>query len=289
MTGRNASCPKTPAFVTNFRRMPMAILETPALIQRPPSGPNSNTIKTAVVGPSPAKPSPSGSGFWMFTEAQKASPDVAGPSRGTVSGFQASLPESTSFFASKKENIPRPAAEARPPPAKRVCFELLPVQQQQQFRNPVKWAPKPAPVQPLRQTKPAQEPPKPQYSKPDPKKLRIITGSVEHILRLSRSSPEDPPLVELYANILSVKKGAHECERMLLLRNKSGGPVIQAVFFEIDFRMPVAGVGDLVRCVGRLTGGSRLQILKITAASEEEERMSNRLQVVSGFAAGGRR
>lgn len=255
----------------------MAILETPAMIQRPPSTAN---IKTAVVGPSPAKPSTSLSGFWMFSDGPKPKPEVPGSSRGTTSGYHFSLPDSTSFVASTKENISRPV-EARPP-AKRVCFEPLPVQPP---RNTVKWTPKAAPVQPSRQTKPPQEPPKQQYSKPDPKKLRVITGSVEHILKLSRSAPEEPPLVELYATILNVKKGAHECERILLLRNKTG-PVIQAIFFEIDFRMPPVGVGDLVRCVGRLTGGSRLQILKITAASEEEERMSHRLQTVSGFAAG---
>ncbi|XP_038110851.1 uncharacterized protein LOC6037226 isoform X2 [Culex quinquefasciatus] len=275
MMGRNAaggpitSCPKTPALVNNFRRMPMSILETPALIKRPPG----DQIKTAVVGPSPAATRP----FWMFSEGPKAKPGVQfGSVRGTTSGWNISAADSSSFVGGeRKENVARNVEER---PAKRVCFEPLPLQPQQ---SKPKWVPKVVPAQTVGQSK--GEAPK-QKSKPDPKKLRIITGSVEHILKLSRSAPEEAPLVELFANILSIRKGAHDCERVLLLRNKSG-PVLQGVFFEIDFRMPVVGAGDCVRCVGRLTGGSRLQILKITPASDEDELMGLRLQKVSGFAA----
>uniref|UniRef100_A0A1Q3F8E9 Uncharacterized protein n=1 Tax=Culex tarsalis TaxID=7177 RepID=A0A1Q3F8E9_CULTA len=286
MMARNAagnaatSCPKTPAFVNSFRRMPMSILETPALIKRPPGN-----IKTAVVGPSPstaaARP------FWMFSDGgPKASP-VPGAAVGrTVSAYNSPLPDSTSFVgSSRKENVVR-NVEERPAP-KRVCFEPLPLKPQW---NTVKWVPKAVSAQPSRQGKP--EPPKQQQqqqqSKPDPKKFRIITGSVEHILKLSRSAPEEAPLVELYANILSMKRGASGTERILLLRNQAG-PVIQGVFFEIDFRMPEVAAGDFVRCVGRLTGGSRLQILKLTPASEEDELMGLRLQKVSGFVADLRR
>uniref|UniRef100_A0A182FZ85 Uncharacterized protein n=3 Tax=Anopheles albimanus TaxID=7167 RepID=A0A182FZ85_ANOAL len=128
----------------------------------------------------------------------------------------------------------------------------------------------------------------PGNGKQDPKAaLRIVSGTIQHILKLIREQPNLPPLVllETVANVVSVKAGTRSGEKIVLLRNHEAGPILQAIYYEID-RQLVSPLnrGDLVRCVGRLQPvGSRFQILKITRTSEQYERALVRLQTVSAF------
>ncbi|XP_050091657.1 uncharacterized protein LOC126575149 [Anopheles aquasalis] len=124
--------------------------------------------------------------------------------------------------------------------------------------------------------------------KQDPKAtLRIVSGTIPHILKLIREQPKHPSMVllETVANVLSVKAGTRPGEKIVLLRNHETGPILQAIFYEID-RQLLAPLnrGDLVRCVGRLQPfGSRFQLLKISRTSEQYERAMVRLQTVSAF------
>ncbi|KFB51156.1 hypothetical protein ZHAS_00019414 [Anopheles sinensis] len=114
--------------------------------------------------------------------------------------------------------------------------------------------------------------------------LRIVSGTIDHILKIIREQPKYPLLLETVANVLSVKAGTRAKEKVVLLRHHNAGPVLQAVYYEIDADLPPFGAGDLVRCVGRIQPvGNRLQILKITRTTEQHDRAIARLQTVSAF------
>ncbi|XP_058066285.1 uncharacterized protein LOC131215903 [Anopheles bellator] len=125
----------------------------------------------------------------------------------------------------------------------------------------------------------------PAASKPDSKaSLRIVSGTIEHILKIIREQPKTPLLLETVASVLAIRAGSRATEKVLLLRNRNVGPVLQAVFYEIDTGLTPLAIGDRVRCVGRLqTNGSRFQILKITHTTDQYERAIVRLQTVSTF------
>ncbi|XP_058834275.1 uncharacterized protein LOC131691699 [Topomyia yanbarensis] len=297
------NCPRTPAPMRNasFLMSAAAILETPTLLKKPASStsvkPTPSCASSSTVQP-PSAASTAAMQFLMFNQMQatgSGSPFQQSMLNRTnmgsnTSGFNftiPSVPDSTTTvttriienlqFSSNENSYKRKLdGSAQNKPLKRVAFEPLPLKpnitRRQQRTLPA--------IGPAKQSaKPPNE-----SGKPDPKKLCVITGSVEHVTKLTKYTVEVSPLVEVYANVLNIKTGGYECEKILLLRNKTG-PVMQGVFYEIDFRMTVLSVGDLVRCVGRLTNGSRLQILKITPATAEEERMAQRLQTVCGFTA----
>ncbi|XP_058171961.1 uncharacterized protein LOC131286967 [Anopheles ziemanni] len=114
--------------------------------------------------------------------------------------------------------------------------------------------------------------------------LRIVSGTIDQILKIIREQPKYPLLLETVANVLVVKSGTRAKERVILLRGHNAGPVLQAVYYEIDADLPPLGAGDLVRCVGRIQPvGNRLQILKITRTTEQHDRAIARLQTVSAF------
>ncbi|XP_035898757.1 uncharacterized protein LOC118506130 [Anopheles stephensi] len=114
--------------------------------------------------------------------------------------------------------------------------------------------------------------------------LRIISGTIEHLQKTIREQGRLPLLLETVANVVSIKPGTRMKEKIILLRNRNQGPVMQGVFYEIDLDLPPLAVGDLVRCVGRLQPvGSRLQILKIGRTTEQYDRAILRLQTVSAF------
>ncbi|XP_062564906.1 uncharacterized protein LOC134227431 isoform X2 [Armigeres subalbatus] len=307
----------------SFLMSAAAVLETPTLLKKPASDATdfgkenavSCSASASVLQP-PSAASAAAMQFLMFNQQMQQSTAAFSGGRSLFqrsmvekSGMQSnspgfnfavpSIPDSTTTVATthiienlqvsssntslKRRSEDNHRAAVKIPP-KRVQFEPLPLKPRNQG-NGNKWNSKA--VAAIKAPPPKTSPSK-DTTKPDAKKLRILTGSVEHIMKLTKCNPEGSPLVEVFANVLSVKIGAYECEKILLLRNRTG-PVMQGVFYEIDFRMPAVNVGDFVRCVGRLTGGSRLQILKITLASAEEERMSHRLQTVSGFAVAVRR
>ncbi|ETN58056.1 hypothetical protein AND_010371 [Anopheles darlingi] len=123
--------------------------------------------------------------------------------------------------------------------------------------------------------------------KQDPKAaLRIVSGTIQHILKLIREQQKLPTMLlfETVANVLSMKTGQKPGERVILLRNHEAGPILQAIYYEIDRQLTPLNRGDLVRCVGRLQPfGNRFQILKITRTSDQYERAIVRLQTVSAF------
>ncbi|XP_065083121.1 uncharacterized protein LOC135705356 [Ochlerotatus camptorhynchus] len=309
------NCPRTPAPVRNssFLTSAAAVLETPTLLRKPASSSTNNNENVASSTPTLQPPSAASTAamqFLMFNQMQSAA--FTNSSNGgtpflrnvankngvinSTSGFNfaiPNIPDSTTTVATRIiENLQISSSDASLKRkhedgygnskihAKRVQFEPLPLKPRNQV-NGNRWSSKTAfpalTSGPSKQTSPPSK-----STNSDVKKLRILTGSVEHIMKLSKTSPGGSPLVEVFANVLTIKAGAYECEKILLLRNRTG-PVMQGVFYEIDFHMPAVSVGDLVRCVGRLTGGSRLQILKITLATPEEDRMGQRLQTVSGF------
>uniref|UniRef100_A0A182JDM4 Uncharacterized protein n=1 Tax=Anopheles atroparvus TaxID=41427 RepID=A0A182JDM4_ANOAO len=114
--------------------------------------------------------------------------------------------------------------------------------------------------------------------------LRIVTGTIDHLQKIIREQPKYPLLLETVANVLTVKPGSRPKEKVVLLRNRNAGPVLQALYYEIDADLPPLVAGDLVRCVGRIQPvGNRLQILKITRTTEQHDRAIARLQTVSAF------
>lgn len=308
------NCPRTPAPVRNssFLTSAAAVLETPTLLRKPASSStngNGNVASSTHTIQPPSAASTAAMQFLMFNQMQSAA--FTNSSNGgtpfhhslvnkhsmvnSTSGFNfaiPNIPDSTTTvttrivenlqisnndasFKRKNENGCGGSAKF---PANRVHFEPLPLNPRSQT-NGNSWSSKPA--LPALTTGPSKKT-SPGSNKPDGKMLRILTGSVEHIMKLFKTNPVGSPLVEVFANVLAIKAGVYVCEKIILLRNRTG-PVMQGVFYEIDFDMPAVKVGDLVRCVGKLTGGSRLQILKMTLATPEDERMGQRLQTVSGF------
>uniref|UniRef100_A0A8W7Q177 Uncharacterized protein n=1 Tax=Anopheles coluzzii TaxID=1518534 RepID=A0A8W7Q177_ANOCL len=124
-----------------------------------------------------------------------------------------------------------------------------------------------------------------------PASLRILSGTIEHLQKAIREQGRQVPLLlETVANVISIKPGTKVKEKIILLRHRNQGPVMQGVFYEIDHDLPPLAPGDLVRCVGRLQPvGSRLQILKINRTTEAYGRAIMRLQTVSAFTAKVRR
>ncbi|XP_052889299.1 uncharacterized protein LOC128297660 [Anopheles moucheti] len=115
--------------------------------------------------------------------------------------------------------------------------------------------------------------------------LHIVSGTIEHLQKTIREQSKLPLLLETVANVISIKPGTRKKEKVILLRHRNQGPVMQGIFYEIDMDLAPLAPGDLVRCVGRLqTIGSRLQILKIGRTTEQYNRAILRLQTVSAFA-----
>uniref|UniRef100_A0A182RR06 Uncharacterized protein n=1 Tax=Anopheles funestus TaxID=62324 RepID=A0A182RR06_ANOFN len=115
--------------------------------------------------------------------------------------------------------------------------------------------------------------------------LRIISGTIEHLQKTIREQGKLPLLLETVANVVSIKPGTRVKEKVILLRHRNHGPVMQGIFYEIDMVLPSLAPGDLVRCIGRLQSvGSRFQILKISRTTEHYNRAIVRLQTVSAFA-----
>ncbi|KAJ6632675.1 hypothetical protein Bhyg_15750 [Pseudolycoriella hygida] len=73
---------------------------------------------------------------------------------------------------------------------------------------------------------------------PTPSKLvdqRCLTGDVAQVLKLNKSFPNVNAFYEVYAKVLKADS-TKERKKTLLLRNNFG-PVLQGVFYEIDFKM----------------------------------------------------
>ncbi|XP_053683068.1 uncharacterized protein LOC128733482 [Sabethes cyaneus] len=303
-----ANCPRTPAPLRNasFLMSAAAILETPTLLKKsspvssssgigvatsgghhelnPPSAASSAAMQFLMLNHQFQVAANNGSPFHAGNGANNArfsfpSPYVAPDGATTV----ASSVQNMQISSNTEGNLKRKMDDSNAKKAvKRVAFEPVPFKQNSNNTN---WPKRTVPA--ITSGPSFKQPTKApnEAAKKDPKQLRLITGSIEHILKMTKVAADGrSALLELYANVLSIKEGAYECEKVLLLRNRSG-PVMQGVFYEIDFRMTAIVTGDLVRCVGRLSGGSRLQILKITPATPEDEQLGGRLQTVSSFAA----
>ncbi|XP_055619597.1 uncharacterized protein LOC129764499 isoform X2 [Toxorhynchites rutilus septentrionalis] len=305
-------CPRTPAPMRNssFLMSAAAILETPTLLKKTPTiSANTNNRSNVSHLQTPSAAPKAAMQLLMFNQMQtSAAISGSGESPFSHTSFEKFNFSSSDGFNFATSNVPRaytnhPTIAARHPPnfsnenlnkrkleerfsqagrqAKRVSFDMFPLKPNKSLNANRRLS---RVSQAIRSsssmtTKHTQS----ELTKSVPKRLRILTGTVENVLKLTKTAPEgSSPLVEVFAMVLNIKSGTYECEKVLLLRNKTG-PIMQGVFYEIDFRMELISVGDLVRCVGRLTGGSRLQILKIAQATPEEERMAQRLQTVSGF------
>ncbi|XP_053679204.1 spermatogenesis-associated protein 22-like [Anopheles nili] len=128
-------------------------------------------------------------------------------------------------------------------------------------------------------------------NKNDPKStLRIVSGTIEHIQKLIREQSTIPLLLETVATVVNVKSAKKPSEKLILLRHRNQGPVLQGVFYEIDIQLPILSPGDVVRCVGRIQPvGNRFQILKIARTPERYVGAMLRLQTVSAFSSKVRR
>ncbi|XP_055538318.1 uncharacterized protein LOC129725912 [Wyeomyia smithii] len=314
MMNRNnskTSCPRTPAPLrnTSFLMSAAAILETPTLLKKSSTVSSSSEISVTTSGHEFNPPSAASSAamqFLMLNQQFQVATNNATPYRPRGELQQSNFAANSSYFNMPSPFVPPSSTTMEPnsvrtmqtisnaegsfkrksteahtnKPAKRVAFEPLPLNP-----NSKQWQNRNLPAITYgSSSKQAVKAPN-EAAKKDPKQLRLITGSIEYIIKMTKLLPDyGSALLEIYANVLSIKEGTYQSEKVLLLRNRTG-PVMQGVFYEIDFRMTAIATGDLVRCVGRLNGGSRLQILKITPASVEDEQMGARLQTVSGFAA----
>lgn len=148
-------------------------------------------------------------------------------------------------------------------------------------------------------------------SKEPPKSvgMKIVTGTIAKILRTHKDNSDVNALYEVFgmpptiivvnavsfkhllnnffthagAKVLSLRNGNGPIEKLLLVRNETG-PVMQAVYYEIDYGLPNIAVGSSLRIIGRLIGINRMQILKMsvsTAASHT--RLATRLETISSF------
>lgn len=70
-----------------------------------------------------------------------------------------------------------------------------------------------------------------------PAGMKIITGSIDKLFKIQKSLPNTNALYEIYGKIITIRDGKHG-EKLFLLRNDTG-PVLQAVYYEIDCSLPL--------------------------------------------------
>ncbi|XP_037036182.1 uncharacterized protein LOC119074265 [Bradysia coprophila] len=108
---------------------------------------------------------------------------------------------------------------------------------------------------------------------------RCLTGDVGQVLEFKKNHPD--AFYEVFAKIFKVTTKEHQ--RILLLRNDSG-PILQAIFSEIDVKMDDLKPGDSVRAVGKFKNHSFLNIFKIRNVSDDNASYVRRLSSIGSFA-----
>ncbi|XP_048478471.1 uncharacterized protein LOC105393787 [Plutella xylostella] len=100
---------------------------------------------------------------------------------------------------------------------------------------------------------------------------RAFSGPVEKVLKWHKALQDIGVLViyEIVAKCVSVKSG-DSCAKHLVIRD-SGGPAMQAHYYEVDFLLPDLTPPCTVRVVGRMIAGScRLQAFNVRLASGDD-------------------
>lgn len=141
---------------------------------------------------------------------------------------------------------------------------------------------------------------------PKPAGMKIVTGTIDRIIRTFKQNPDLDALFEVFgkyaegyplffvshlhflftfyfagANVLSIRNTG-SIEKLLIVRNNTG-PVMQAVYYEIDYGLPDIVVGNSLRIIGRMVGINRMQVMKISKLTASQTKLATRLETISSF------
>ncbi|XP_044252990.1 uncharacterized protein LOC123003968 [Tribolium madens] len=113
----------------------------------------------------------------------------------------------------------------------------------------------------------------------------FFTGTVERVLTWNRMLKQ-PCYFEVIASVLSLQEGAFG-QKTVLLRDKKG-PILQVVYYtcyDID-ESPII-VGQMLRCVGYMTGINTLTAVSIRTATPDEVTTLKRYCYIGDFTISG--
>lgn len=112
--------------------------------------------------------------------------------------------------------------------------------------------------------------------------VKIYTGNIPQILRMSQLNSDPNIIYETYGLIVSIGQGKFQCERVIKLRSLEGRE-LEGLFFEIDLSLsPGCKINQLIRCVGRFNEG-KFYIIKIGPTNQSFINCSNRLNSFCSF------
>ncbi|XP_077289749.1 uncharacterized protein LOC143913667 [Arctopsyche grandis] len=111
--------------------------------------------------------------------------------------------------------------------------------------------------------------------------MRVFTGPVDKVIKWYKILQEIAVdhVFEVIARCVSVKTG-NGCEKHILVRDTSG-PVLQVVFYEIDFLLPEIKVGSSLRVMGKMIAKNRMKAFKVREVVAFEEAALPRLCAIS--------
>lgn len=109
--------------------------------------------------------------------------------------------------------------------------------------------------------------------------LRVFSGNVELAIQCKKLSNTANLLLEIFASVISVRRGEEPYETILLLRNAKGGPVLQVSHFAVD--VPLQTNLKNVRCICRISCTGRVLAHKIQEVTEMSVNYIGRLQAIS--------
>ncbi|XP_023015718.2 uncharacterized protein isoform X1 [Leptinotarsa decemlineata] len=111
-------------------------------------------------------------------------------------------------------------------------------------------------------------------------KIFVFTGSVEKVMKWNKIFRNHFCFFEVIASIVSIQEGSVKTQKVMLLRDKKG-PVLQVVYYRsthLDLRDFY--IGQMIRCIGRMSGQNVLNAESIRCASPEEVDNLQRLCLV---------
>ncbi|EFA08620.1 uncharacterized protein LOC103313912 [Tribolium castaneum] len=126
----------------------------------------------------------------------------------------------------------------------------------------------------------------PGRSTPAPEQTYFFTGTVERVLAWNRIF-KHPCYFEVIAYVLSLQEGELNCHKTILLKDKKG-PILQATYYSnYNIDESVIRVGQMLRCVGYMTGVNTLTAVSIRSATSDEVAALKRFCYIGDFTISG--
>ncbi|KAJ8959080.1 hypothetical protein NQ318_022337 [Aromia moschata] len=118
------------------------------------------------------------------------------------------------------------------------------------------------------------------FGSSESERMFIFTGTVERIIKWNKIFQNHFCYFEVIASVISIQEGTIKSQKIMLLRDRKG-PILQMIYYgTTHLNIEDFHVGQILRCMGKMSAPNVLNAISIRSASQEEVDILQRLCLV---------